>query len=254
MTPTATPVVTPTPTATPVRNTSVGAQPVRGTVLVKLPGTTRFVPLDPSVIRNGSEVDTRKGRVEITTSSNEKATFYDGIFKVSQSGGLTTLTLTEKLAPCPRAKQASAAAKKPKTRKLWGDGKGKFRTKGAYSAATIRGTRWLVQDGCRYTRTTVARGQRQRPRRRAQEDVRGPQGQVLHGQTAPVTQTSVGCGKRPTAVMVGPVRMRRLFAVPLAVLAILLAAGPAWRRHVDGHRRVQRRLDARAATPRRTPA
>jgi hypothetical protein len=28
--------------------------------------------------------------------------------------------------------------KKPKSRKLWGDGKGKFRTKGSYSAATVR--------------------------------------------------------------------------------------------------------------------
>ena len=43
-----------------------------------------------------------------------------------------------------------------------------------------------------------------------------------------MTQTSVGCKKRPTRVMVGPVRMRRLFAVPLAVLAVLLAAVPAW--------------------------
>ena len=155
--PTTTPVPTATPTPPPVRNQSVAATPVRGTVLVKLPRTSKFVPLDASVIGNGSEVDTRKGRVEITTSTGEKALFYDGIFKVSQSGGLTTLTLTEKLAPCP-SRKARAAAKKPKTRKLWGDGKGKFRTKGQYSAATIRGTRWYVEDGCRYTRTKVAVG------------------------------------------------------------------------------------------------
>jgi hypothetical protein len=156
-TPTAPPVVTPTPTptATPVRNASVGAVPVRGTVLIRRPGTSRFVLLDPSVIRNGSEVDTRKGRVEITTSSNEKATFFDGIFKVSQSRGLTTLTLTEKL-DC--AKRSLTAAKKPKTRKLWGDGKGRFRTKGTYSAATVRGTRWLVQDTCVSTLTRVTQG------------------------------------------------------------------------------------------------
>jgi hypothetical protein len=156
-TPTPVPTVTPTPTPPPVRNQSVGASTVSGRVLVKLPGSTRFVPLDPSVIKNGAEVDARTGKVQITTSSNEKATFYDGIFKISQSGGITTLTLTEQLAPCP-SRKARAAAKKPKTRKLWGDGKGKFRTKGKYSAATIRGTRWLVQDGCRYTRTTVAVG------------------------------------------------------------------------------------------------
>jgi ferric-dicitrate binding protein FerR (iron transport regulator) len=113
------------------------------------------VRLDPSVIRNGTEVDTRKGKVEITTSTGEKATFFDGIFKVSQKARLTTLTLTEKL-DC--AKRALTAAKKPKTRKLWGDGKGRFRTKGTYSAATVRGTRWLVRDTCTSTKTTVRVG------------------------------------------------------------------------------------------------
>ena len=79
-----------------------------------------------------------------------------GGFTVTQSRKLTTVTLSEQLS-CPRGK-ASAAQKKPKSRKLWGDGKGKFRTKGQYSAATIRGTRWYVEDGCRYTRTKVALG------------------------------------------------------------------------------------------------
>ena len=37
-----------------------------GKVLVKLPGSNRFVPLDEAVIGNGSEVDARAGRVEIT--------------------------------------------------------------------------------------------------------------------------------------------------------------------------------------------
>jgi ferric-dicitrate binding protein FerR (iron transport regulator) len=41
---------------------------------------------------------------------------------------------------------------------LWGDGSGSFRTRGQYSAATVRGTRWLVQDSCAGTRTRVVRG------------------------------------------------------------------------------------------------
>jgi hypothetical protein len=113
------------------------------------------VPLDPSVIKNGAEVDARKGVVEITRSDGGVAKFYDGIFKLSQSGGVTTLSLSEKLTGC---KKASAAAKKPKTRKLWGDGKGKFRTRGQYSAATIRGTKWLVTDTCTSTITKVTQG------------------------------------------------------------------------------------------------
>jgi ferric-dicitrate binding protein FerR (iron transport regulator) len=42
--------------------------------------------------------------------------------------------------------------------KLWGNGKGKFRTSGKYSSATVRGTIWLVEDRCDGTLTTVKRG------------------------------------------------------------------------------------------------
>ena len=66
------------------------------------------------------------------------------------------LTLVEKLS-CPKSK-ASTAAKKKKKRRLWGDGKGRFRTKGKHSAATVVGTKWLVEDKCTSTLTRVARG------------------------------------------------------------------------------------------------
>ena len=39
-----------------------------------------------------------------------------------------------------------------------GSGKGKFRTQGRYSAATVRGTIWLTQDRCDATLTTVVDG------------------------------------------------------------------------------------------------
>ena len=58
---------------------------------------------------------------------------------------------------CPKRGKASAAAKKKK-RRLWGDGKGKFRTQGSYSSATVRGTKWLVEDSCTTTLTRVVRG------------------------------------------------------------------------------------------------
>ena len=41
---------------------------------------------------------------------------------------------------------------------LWGNGKGKFRTNGKYSSATVRGTIWLVEDRCEGTLTRVRRG------------------------------------------------------------------------------------------------
>ena len=57
-------------------------------MLVKLPGSNRFVPLDQAVIRNGSEVDARAGRVEITRADGGRAIFYSGLFKLSTSGGV----------------------------------------------------------------------------------------------------------------------------------------------------------------------
>ena len=90
----------------------------------------------------------------------ETADFYDGLFTVHKVGGFIELRLSEKLTGCPKARKstASAAQKKPKSRKLWGSGKGKFRTRGQYSAATVRGTTWLVQDTCTTTLTRVTQG------------------------------------------------------------------------------------------------
>jgi hypothetical protein len=67
------------------------------------------------------------------------------------------LTLTEPLS-CPKGKARAAVVKKKKTRRLWGSGKGSFRTAGKYSAATIRGTTWLTQDTCTTTLTRVKQG------------------------------------------------------------------------------------------------
>jgi hypothetical protein len=121
------------------------------------------VPFDPSkAIPSGSEIDVTKGKIELTAvlkpgGKPQTATFYDGIFKLKLGKTTTDLTLSQPLAKCPR-KGASAAAKKPKTRKLWGNGSGSFRTRGQYSAATVRGTQWLVQDSCAGTLTRVVKG------------------------------------------------------------------------------------------------
>ena len=61
------------------------------------------------------------------------------------------------------APSAAAVSKKKKgphavLGKLWGNGKGKFRTNGKYSSATVRGTIWLTEDRCDGTLTTVKRG------------------------------------------------------------------------------------------------
>ena len=67
-------------------------------------------------------------------------------------------------APLKGARSAVEDAKKKKKGpksvlgKLWGSGKGKFRTSGKYSSATVRGTIWLVEDRCDGTLTKVTRG------------------------------------------------------------------------------------------------
>jgi hypothetical protein len=102
--------------------------------------------------------------------------FYDGIFQVKQAVpkkkpakavALTTDIVLKGQLPrssCAPLKGASAAVvdkkKGPKgvLGKLWGSGKGKYRTKGTYSSATVRGTIWLTQDECDGTLTKVTRG------------------------------------------------------------------------------------------------
>jgi hypothetical protein len=147
-----------TPPPTPVRDRSVVGVPT-GTVLVKRPDGT-FAPFSGGLLPNGTELDATKGAVVITTAAGETATFSGGRFKVSQHGGLTTLTLSAPLdcTTTERGQVRAAAVAKLKKRRLWGDGKGSFRTQGSYSAATVRGTKWLVEDTCTTTLTRVARG------------------------------------------------------------------------------------------------
>ena len=105
--------------------------------------------------------------------------FYDGIFQVKQTvpkkkpkkptALITDLVMKGQIArsqcaPLKGARSAAADAKKKKKGpkavlgKLWGNGKGKFRTSGKYSSATVRGTIWLVEDECDGTLTKVKRG------------------------------------------------------------------------------------------------
>jgi hypothetical protein len=157
-----TPTATPTPEPTPQFNQTVVVEPASGTVEVCPKGGKCFTLQAGQQIPLGSTVNTKKGAVELTSVSApgappQKAVFSEGIFRISQRGNVTELKLTEKLAPCPK-KRARAAAKKPKSRKLWGKGSGRFRTVGNYSAATVRGTRWLTQDSCAGTLTRVTQG------------------------------------------------------------------------------------------------
>jgi len=110
--------------------------------------------------RTGTAIDTTNGQITMVAAGRkQKAWFYDGLFKFRQTRGrrpLTTLSLTAKLA-CPKGNSAYTAAKR-KRRRLWGDGKGRFRTQGSFSSATVRGTKWLTEDRCDGTLTRVKKG------------------------------------------------------------------------------------------------
>jgi hypothetical protein len=151
----------------PVAGKTMNIKLLRGKVCFTPPKVKRCIPLDdPVQIPVGSLIDTTNGRVTLISAADkggkeQSAWFYDGIFKISQTAGskpITQLALAGPKLSCPRGKAASAAQKKPKTRKLWGDGKGKFRTRGQFSSATVRGTKWLVVDRCDGTLTRVVRG------------------------------------------------------------------------------------------------
>jgi hypothetical protein len=135
-----------------------------GTVTIQKPGTTNFLSLtDDARIPVGSTVDARDGAVTITTATDDdggtqSATFSHGIFEVRQrsTSSVTTLVLRGRLGTC--GKRIASASRHLGSRRLWGRGRGRFRTRGRHSAATVRGTIWLTEDRCNGTLTRVRRG------------------------------------------------------------------------------------------------
>lgn len=155
----------------PVLGARVVAEATQGTVIVTPPGGKPARLRGDRAIPLGSRVDTRAGHVRIIAAGDAgdgrlSGEFYGGVFVITQERRApvtTVLRLTEDvgLAACPRGKRAGASGKrrkKPGKRFLWGDGKGRFRTSGSYGSATVRGTKWLVQDSCAGTLVRVARG------------------------------------------------------------------------------------------------
>ena len=64
-----------------------------------------------------------------------EADFFDGMFKIGQTKGKRAAddADADRDAELPEGQEGRAAAAKKKSRKLWGDGKGEFRTSGKYA-------------------------------------------------------------------------------------------------------------------------
>jgi hypothetical protein len=143
---------------------------IGGTVKYKPLGTKKYKTLAArATIKMGSSVDATHGTVKVITARNAKGstqagTFYDGAFTVTQARAakaVTELALIKgdfsKCQAASTAKAHSAAGGTP-IRKLWGKAHGRFRTKGRYNAATVRGTVWLTEDFCDTSRIESQEG------------------------------------------------------------------------------------------------
>jgi CSLREA domain-containing protein len=153
-----------------------GAARARARASVTVPGIKgrNFVPLrEARQVAVGAIIDTRKGGVRLVSARDarnrtQSGDFRSGVFQVLQSGkrsakGLTELRLKgssfRRCGRVARGKKASAARRsKRRIRRLRSNAKGRFRTRGRYSAATVRGTVWEVADRCDGTLTKVTRG------------------------------------------------------------------------------------------------
>jgi hypothetical protein len=163
---------------------TVNATVVSGDVFVKLPAGSAstsqarpprgFVRLEGAeTIPVGSTLDTARGRVKIRSAATtgrrlQTGQFFRGRFLIRQrrikrrSSRLITdmrLTGSSFRRTCRTTRAAvSQRRSKRRVRRLFGNAKGRFRTSGRNAAATVRGTRWGVQDRCDGTLVAVQQG------------------------------------------------------------------------------------------------
>ena len=169
----------------PTLGVDVNVAPVSGIVLVGIPGVAAraaggarpsqkgvtFVPLSEArQIPVGSFINTRRGRVRMQSAVNragkrQTGDFFSGLFQVRQSRkvssrGLTDLVLKgSSFRRCRTASARRASASASRTiRRLRANARGRFRTTGRNSSATVRGTAWGMIDRCNGTLTRVTRG------------------------------------------------------------------------------------------------
>jgi hypothetical protein len=132
----------------------VNIEPTSGTTFYREQGQARRSKLTSEIqVPVKTVVDATNGRMGLTSAFGA-ADFFGGVFVIRESvrERVTQLFLTGgRPTPCaPRSTRV--------IRRLWGDGKGRFQSRGKYAAATVRGTKWRVEDRCDGTLTTVSRG------------------------------------------------------------------------------------------------
>jgi hypothetical protein len=147
---------------------TVVVAPVDGIVRVKPRGATRYKRLRRArAIPLGSRVDATRGEVRLRAASGsgtESGVFSGGAFVVTQTR--TTPRYVElrlvggRPQACAQAQGTGARAAQSARviRRLRARARGRFRTRGSHSAATVRGTTWLTEDRCDGTVITSQEG------------------------------------------------------------------------------------------------
>jgi hypothetical protein len=159
---------------------TVDLQPVSGDVLIALPspsaahapgGRQGFIRLSAArQVPVGTVVNATFGLVRLTTAAptpthSQTGEFHGGIFEILQNRtdrGLTELLIRDNLSRRTCGLTATGTGSGLSQRILGvlrGNAKGRFRTTGEFSAATVRGTEWGVRDRCDGTLTVDTRGE-----------------------------------------------------------------------------------------------
>jgi hypothetical protein len=157
-------------TIPPALGQSIVVKPISGAVLGHPPDDPTFRRIVGAAnLVSGWTFDVTKGRVALTTAANthgatQTTQAFEGFFTALQSPGASVTDLVlrsgnfDALCGSGGVDVARASANTKTVRHLWASGKGKFRTKGRFAAASIRGTEWLTEDRCDGTLITVKTG------------------------------------------------------------------------------------------------
>jgi hypothetical protein len=142
----------PPPSATPTGTAS-------GSVLVNGRRYTSGAP-----IPYGSRVNVTDGRLTLKTELGTLTVYGGGVsalftlIRLPKPTDVIELRLVGgNFRICPKRSLAGRGAGKP-VRRLWAKGSGKFRTKGRFASAAVRGTWWLTEDQCTNTVVRVKQG------------------------------------------------------------------------------------------------
>ena len=163
----------PPPTVKPKHGINVVVHPSFGQAKYKLPGQRGFTILENTeLLPFGTTFNTKKGGAVFIAATGEfgeqtpdsSMEFFGGIFKLKQGAKENAPAVAKLKGKLPKnckkggKSKASIAGEGPEAitsgrrrRRLWGRGRGRYRTRGRRGTGSVRGTTWLTKDTCKGT-------------------------------------------------------------------------------------------------------